>query len=229
MFFHGGGWILSSIDIHDPLPRRLALLADVAVVAVDFRLAPEHVFPAAHDDCWTSTRWIIYHGAELGLDSTRVSLCGDSSGGNLVAGVALEARDDGFSLRSQVLIYPALDPQQSSPSVKELGTGYYLEASDYAFAWNKYLPKEHLSNPYAVPFNASRLNDLPPTLIVTAAYDLLRDEGEEFGRRLARARVPTTVTRYPGVVHGFVLRWDQMSRAHDAHREIADFLNRTLG
>jgi acetyl esterase len=219
VFFHGGGWVLSSIEGHDRLARRLALRTGALVVSVEYRLAPEHPFPGPFDDCWAVTEWLAAHGNEVGGDPTRLAVAGDSAGGNLAAGVAIKARDEGLPLCFQLLIYPCVDPTADTGSMVENATGYFLSARDMAWFWDNYVPAEHRRNPYAVPMAADDLTGLPPALVQTAEFDPLRDQGEAFGQRLIDAGVPTTVTRYDGVVHGFAARWHVMSGALAAHDE----------
>ncbi len=218
-FFHGGGWVLSDIEGHDSLARRLAARTGALVVSVEYRLAPDHPFPAPHDDCWAVTTWLANNGAELGGDPARLSVAGDSAGGNLAAGVALRARDEGLALRSQLLIYPCIDDRQTRPSMTENAKGFFLSAIDMAWFWDQFVPPEHRDNPYAVPARATDLTGLAPAHIQTAAFDPLRDEGEEWAERLRAAGVEATCTRFDGVVHGFVARWEQMSGALAAHDE----------
>ena len=221
VFFHGGGWVLSSIDGHDSLARRLAARTGALVVSVEYRLAPEHPFPAPHDDCWAATTWLAEYAASLGGDPARLSVAGDSAGGNLAAGVALRARDEGLALQYQLLIYPCIDDRQSRPSMTENATGYFLSAADMAWFWDQFVPTEYRDNPYAVPARATDLAGVAPAHIQTAEYDPLRDEGEEWAQRLNEAGVATTVTRFDGAVHGFVARWEQMQGALAAHDEYA--------
>ena len=228
-FFHGGGWALGSVDGHDHMARRIAARTGALVVSVDYRLAPEYPFPAAHDDCWAATAWLSDHAAEWNGDPSRVAVCGDSAGGNLAAGVALRAGAEGLPLALQALIYPCIDDRQSSyPSMRENGEGYFLSADDMTWFWNHYVPAEHRGDPRAVPARADNLTGLAPALVLTAEYDPLRDEGERYGERLVAADVPTTVTRYPGVIHGFVARWHAIARAEHAHDELAAALQATL-
>lgn len=229
VFCHGGGWVLSSVDGHDTLARRLAVRSGALVVSVDYRLAPEHPFPAPHDDCWAVTRWLAEHGAEWGGDPARLAVAGDSAGGNLAAGVAIRARDEGVALAFQLLIYPCIDTEQHRPSMTENATGYFLTAADMGWFWDHYVPPEHRGDPYAVPARATDLTGLAPALVQTAAYDPLRDEGEEWGERLVADGVPAVVTRYPGVVHGFVSRWHQMAAAETAHDEAGAALRSAFG
>ncbi len=227
-FFHGGGWVLSNIEGHDSLARRLTNRTGAIVMSVDYRLAPEHPFPAPHDDCWAATNWLAQHAGELGGDASKLVVAGDSAGGNLAAGVALRARDEGLELALQVLIYPCIDTNFERPSMIDNGSGYFLNATDMVWFWDHFVPAEHRSNPYAVPMRAGDVKGLAPALVQTAEYDPLRDEGEAWADRLAEAGVAVEMTRYDGVVHGFVSRWEQMARALDAHDEIGQFVRARL-
>ncbi len=221
-FFHGGGWVLSSVDGHDPLCRRIAARAPVMVVSVEYRLAPEHPYPAPHDDCWAATAWLAERAGEWGGDGTRLVVCGDSAGGNLAAGLALRARDEGLALALQALIYPCLDDRQGDyPSMSENGEGYFLTAADMAWFWDRFVPPEHRDDPYAVPARAGSLRGVAPAFVQTAEYDPLRDEDERYAERLAADGVAVELIRYPGVVHGFVARWHLMARAEQAHDDLA--------
>lgn len=219
-FFHGGGWVLSNIDGHDGLARRIADRTGAILVSVDYRLAPEHPYPAPHDDCWTATRWLAEHATEVGGDPGKLVVAGDSAGGNLAAGVALRARDEGLDLALQLLVYPCIDTDFSRPSMVDNAEGYFLTTNDMIWFWDHFVPGEHRDDPYAVPMRATDVSGLAPALIQTAEYDPLRDEGEAWAERLADAGVPVQMTRYDGVVHGFVSRWEQMSLATEAHDEI---------
>ncbi len=229
VFFHGGGWVLSHLDGHDGLARRLAVRSGAILVSVGYRLAPEHPYPAPHDDCWAVTSWLADHAGEFGGDGSRLAVAGDSAGGNLAAGVALRARDEGVDLAFQLLIYPAVDVDFTRPSMIDNATGYFLTTEDMRWFWDQYVPVPLRTDPYAVPMAATDLSGLAPALIQTAEYDPLRDEGEAFGARLHRAGVDVTVTRYDGVVHGFVSRWTQMARAEIAHDEAGAALRSALG
>lgn len=221
VFFHGGGWVLSSIDGHDSLARRLASRTGALVVSVEYRLAPEHPFPAPHDDCWAATTWLAANGRELGADPARLAVAGDSAGGTLAAGVALRARDEGLPLTYQLLIYPCIDDRQTTQSMVDNADGYFLAAADMAWFWDQYVPAEHRANPYAVPARATDLTGVAPAHIQTAEFDPLRDEGEQWAERLRAAGSAATATRFDGVIHGFVARWQQISGALAAHDEFA--------
>ncbi len=200
VFFHGGGWALGSLGSHDALCRHLAVEVNVPVVAVDYRLAPEHPFPAAVDDAWAVVSSIIRSESGLEVDPSRIAVVGDSAGGNLAAVTAHAARDAGHHLALQVLIYPVIDRRPDRPSMTENASGFALEADDMAWFWSMYGAEP--GDPRAEP-SLGRLDGLPPALIITAEHDPLRDEGEEYARRLQAAGIPTTLRRYDGTFHGF--------------------------
>ncbi len=228
VFFHGGGWVLSNIDGHDSLARRIAQRSSCIVVSVDYRLAPEHPFPAPHEDCWAVTRWVAEHATAFGGDAARLAVAGDSAGGNLAAGVALRARDAGLPLAFQLLIYPCIDTDFTRPSMIDNGEGYFLRRSDMEWFWDQYVPVEHRENPYAVPMRATTVDNLAPAFIQVAEFDPLRDEGVAWGERLTGAGVPTTVTNYEGQIHGFASRWDQIPSAVGAHDDAGAALRQAL-
>jgi acetyl esterase len=206
VFIHGGGWVIGDIETHDGLCRSLCNGAGCVVVSVDYRLAPEHRFPAAPEDCYAATAWVAEHAAELDGNARRVAVGGDSAGGNLAAVVALMARDRGGPpLTFQLLIYPATDLRMRSPSIEENGEGYYLTKRDMVWFRGHYISSEQdLAHPLASPLLVPDLHSLPPALVITAEFDPLRDEGEAYGKRLAEAGIPATVSRYGGMIHGFV-------------------------
>ncbi len=205
VFFHGGGWVICNLDTHDGSCRSLANGAGCIVVSVDYRLAPEHKFPAAPEDCYAATLWVAEHAAELNGDASRLAIGGDSAGGNLTAVVAQMARDQGGPpLVFQLMIYPATDFTSQAPSKTENAEGYFLTLDDMGWFENHYLNSEaDRLNPLASPLLAADLSNLPPALILTAEYDPLRDEGEQYGQRLQAADVPVIVRRYHGLIHGF--------------------------
>jgi acetyl esterase len=225
LFMHGGGWVLSSIDGHDHLARRLARETGALVVSVDYRLAPEHAFPVPHDDCWDVLTFLLEHAEYLGGDAAKFVVCGDSAGGNLAAGLALRARDEGIGLAAQVLIYPCIDNNPSPyPSMVDNATGYFLTASDMAWFWRHYLGDARSTSAYAVPALAHDVTGVAPAMVITAEYDPLRDEGEHYAQRLIDAGVHVDAIRVPGVVHGYVARWHLMARANDTLAGIARFV-----
>lgn len=206
MFFHGGGWVVCDIDSHDEICRRLARVSGWAVISVDYRRAPEAKFPAPLDDCFAATRWVTENGQVLGLDATRLAVAGDSSGGNLAAGVALLSRDRGGpSLLHQLLIYAPLSHRFDTGSYAEHAEDCLLTATAMRWYWRQYLrDAEDGESPLAAPARAESLAGLPPATIVTAEYDPLRDEGEAFGRRMTEQIAGSIVRRYDGVMHGFL-------------------------
>jgi acetyl esterase len=227
VFFHGGGFVVCDLDTHDAICRNLCAGAGCVVASVDYRLAPEHRFPAATDDCLAATRWTAAHAAELGGDPARVAVGGDSAGGLLAAVTALRVRDEGGPrLAGQLLIYPTTDlGPPSTPSFSENAEGYGLTARDVPWFWDKYLndPSE-ARHPHASPLHAPDLRGLPPALVVTAEYDVLRDEGERYGERLREAGVPTTISRHDGVVHGFFFFSGLVGRTDAAQEEACAWL-----
>lgn len=217
VYFHGGGWVLGGLDTHDGVCRELANGAGCIVVSVDYRLAPEHKFPAAAEDCYAATRWVAANAAELGGDAQRVAVGGDSAGGNLTAVVALMARDRGGPpIIFQLLIYPATMAAFDTESYRDNADGYLLTTADMRWFWNHYLDRSNdAANPYASPLMA-KLTGLPPALVITAEFDPLRDEGEQYAHRLEEAGVAARLTRYDGMIHGFFGMGHLMDKAKAA-------------
>jgi acetyl esterase len=229
LYFHGGGWVMMSLDSHDGICRRLAKEAEAVVVSVDYRLAPEHCFPAGFDDCAAATRWVADHADELGVDGRRLAVAGDSAGGNLAAAVALAAAAGGPSLRAQVLVYPALDAACDSPSITENAKGYLLEHDSMRWMWDQYVgPDGDPFDERVSPSRAANVSGVAPALIVTAQFDPLRDEGEAYGARLTEAGVDATVSRYPTMVHGFLGMREVTAESDRAMAEIAAFARQHL-
>ncbi len=222
VYFHGGGWVLGSLETHDATCRALANGAGCVVVSVDYRLAPEHRYPAAAEDCHAATRWCAEHAAELGADPHRIAVGGDSAGGNLAAVVAQMARDRGGPpLVLQLLIYPVTAHAFDTASYRDNAEGYLLTADDMHWFWGHYLGDTPArgEEPYASPLRAASLAGLPPALVITAEFDPLRDEGEAYARRLEEAGVPARLTRYDGMIHGFFAMSGLMDQAGAAVRE----------
>jgi acetyl esterase len=216
VFFHGGGWVVGSLDSYDPLCRALAAAVPAVVVSVDYRLAPEHRWPAAVEDAYAATMWASRHAAELGGAQHRLAVAGDSAGGNLAAVIALGARDRGGpAIAFQLLVYPALDAAGDTASWREHADGFYLTAAGMRWYWDHYLGGADGAAPDASPLRAAFLGGLPPALVVTADHDVLRDEGEAYVARLRAAGVAAEVRRVDGVVHGF-FRWRAVTGAADA-------------
>ena len=221
VYFHGGGWVLGGLDTHDGTCRELANGTGCVVVSVDYRLAPEHKFPAAAEDCYAVTQWAAAHAAELGADAKRLAVGGDSAGGNLAAVVAQIARDRGGPpIVFQLLIYPVIAAAFDTPSYRDNAEGYLLTAGDMRWFWNHYLASSaDAANPYAAPLSARTLAGLPPALVITAEFDPLRDEGELYAHRLEEAGVPARLTRYDGMIHGFFGMGHMMDKAKAAVQE----------
>jgi len=205
VYFHGGGWVLGGLDTHDGICRQLAHGAGAVVMSVDYRLAPEHPYPAAPADCYAAVAWTAAHGAEIGADPKRIAIGGDSAGGNLTCVTALQARDKGGPpLRYQLIIYPVTNDSLDTPSYHENATGYLLETADMEWFWGHYLAKAaDGAESYASPLRARDLRGLPPALVITAEFDPLRDEGEAYAKRLQEAGVPVRLRRFDGMIHGF--------------------------
>ncbi|HWB22798.1 MAG TPA: alpha/beta hydrolase [Gaiellaceae bacterium] len=225
IFFHGGGWVVGSIETHDGIARALANRSGCAVVSVDYRLAPEHRFPAAIDDAWSATRWVLANAAELGLDPGRVAVGGDSAGGTLAAVVARRARDAGIPLALQLLVYPVADHSFETGSYSEFAEGHSLTREGMRWYWSHYLGDADGLDPDASPARESDLTGLAPAFIATAGLDPLRDEGEAYARRLEDAGVSTVLVRYDGMIHGFLRMPAVIDRAGDALDDLAAVLS----
>jgi len=225
VFYHGGGWVVGDLDTHDNVCRALCARADCAVVAVDYRLAPEHPFPAAVEDAYAALEWVAEHGGRATLDPDRLAVGGDSAGGNLAAAVALMARDfGGPDLAHQLLVYPAVaSPElQSFPSYEENATGYLLERPGMEWYYERYVGSSvHAANPYLAPLLADDLGDLPPATVLTAGFDPLRDEGQAYADALAEAGVPVEHRHHEGQIHGFVSLTEFMDAADAALDDLA--------
>jgi acetyl esterase len=205
VYFHGGGWVIGNLDTVDKPVRGIANRTGAVVVSVDYRLAPEQVYPAAFDDSYAATVWVAEHAAELGGDPARVAVAGDSAGGTLAATVALAARDrNGPRLVAQLLIYPVTNFDFTTASYEENADGYLLTRGTMQWFWAHYLGAQDLGkDPYACPARADDLVGLPPAFVATAEFDPLRDEGEAYAANLRAAGVAVTAKRYDGMLHGF--------------------------
>jgi acetyl esterase len=215
VWFHGGGWVVGTLDTYDPLCRALAAAVPAVVVSVGYRLAPEHPWPAAVEDAYAATLWASRNAAGLGGAQDRLAVAGDSAGGNLAAVVALGARDRGGpAIAFQLLVYPALDAAADTASWRDHAEGFQLTAAGMRWYWDHYLGGADGRAPDASPLRAAFLSGLPPALVIVAEHDVLRDEGEAYAARLAGAGVAATATRYPGMVHGF-FRWRAVTATAD--------------
>jgi acetyl esterase len=205
LYYHGGGFVAGNLDSHDVLLRALANRAQCVVVSVDYRLAPEHPYPAANDDAWAALQWVADHAAELGVDATRLAVGGDSAGGLLAAHVAQRARRSGLSLRLQLLLYPNTDATMSCPSWQTFGTPRFLvDRQDMKDRYDAWLPPEiDRASPDVSPLFATNLVGLAPALIVTADHDPLCDEGNEYVAKLRAAQVEVEHVCWQGMIHGF--------------------------
>jgi acetyl esterase/lipase len=226
LYFHGGGMVLGSNHSFEPLARMLAAASDATVVSVDYRLAPENPPPAQFDDAYTATAWVADNADALSIDPARLAVAGDSAGGSLAAAVALAARDhDGPRICAQVLMYPGLDRDMAAPSITELTDAPMLSLDDITYMHDLAdSGAGALYAPYRVPAYATDLSRLPAAIVVTAACDPIRDWGERYAARLRDAGVQTTLTRYPGVYHGFLMRSDATARGRLAIAEIGALL-----
>jgi acetyl esterase len=223
VFFHGGGWVVGDIESHDTVCRHLANRAGCAVVSVDYRLAPEHKFPAAVEDCLAATAWVAGNAATLGVDPERLAVGGDSAGGNLAAVVSLLARDRGGPrITYQVLIYPATDAAMRHGSIARFAEGYVLTLATMRWFYAQYLraPRD-AANWQASPLAAPDLGGLPSAFVLTAGYDPLCDEGDAYAARLAASGVAVTHRSFPGQVHGFAMNGKIIRAAETALDETA--------
>ena len=226
VFFHGGGWVIGDLDSHDVVCRKLAHEGELIVISVDYRLAPEHKFPAAVDDAIVATKWIADNAKQLGIDAGRLMVGGDSAGGNLAAVVALAARDgNGPEIAGQVLIYPATDFSMKHPSHSEPETSILLTHTVIKWFRDHYLNGLADGQDWrASPALAKTLAGLPPAYVLTAGADPLRDEGDEYAARLKDAGVSVTYKNFPGQFHGFFTMGKLLRQANVAASEIAAWL-----
>lgn len=224
VFFHGGGWVIGDLDSHDVACRTLADEGQLIVISVDYRLAPEHKFPAAVEDVIAATEWISSNAHLLGIDASRLIVGGDSAGGNLAAVVAIHAREAGPKLAGQVLIYPATDFAMTHPSHSEPETDALLTHSVIRWFRDHYLGASDGEHWKASPARADRFAGLPPAFVLIAGADPLRDEGDEYAKRLGDAGVPVVHRSYPGQFHGFITMGKILPKAGIALREIGDWM-----
>ncbi|MEQ8328446.1 alpha/beta hydrolase [Parvibaculum sp.] len=231
VYYHGGGWVIGDLDTHDALCRTLANEAGCKVIAVDYRLAPEHPFPAAIDDAYAAVKWVEANSSEIGIDPNGIAVAGDSAGGNLAAAVCLRAKaEKGPEIAFQLLIYPVTDAPRGTQSYKDFAEGYFLEAEGMDWFWNHYVlaagadPK----NPYAAPLHADSFSGLPPAYVVTAGFDVLRDEGKAYAEALKKAGVDVEYVNYEGMIHGFFNLQGALDVSRDAVKAAAKALKEAL-
>jgi acetyl esterase len=236
VYYHGGGWVIGDLDTHDVLCRELANGAGCAVVAVDYRMGPEHRFPAAVDDVLAATRWVRREAATLGLDASRMAVGGDSAGGNLAAVVAIAARDErdaggagDLPLVYQLLIYPATDMRRGHPSHQANGQGYLLTSDTMAYFHDHYITDPaHDLDWRASPLLHTDLSALPPALVITAGYDPLRDEGAAYAQALTGAGNHAAYVCFERQIHGFITMGKVLDEANTAVALCASELRRAF-
>ncbi|WP_436344888.1 alpha/beta hydrolase [Natronorubrum sp. FCH18a] len=233
LHFHGGGWVIGSIETHDNTCRKLANDSGYPVVSVDYRLAPEHPFPAGLEDCYAALEWAVDAAPDLAADPDRIVLAGDSAGGNLAAATALLSRDRGGpEIAYQLLVYPGTGDATETDAYEENGEGYVLSADDMSWFREQYLAREiDRGNVYAWPRLANDLSGLPPATVLTAGFDPLRDDGAAYAKRLEDAGVPVIYRNYDDMVHGFfgmISEPVNLDRAHAAHEDAVSDLRRAL-
>jgi acetyl esterase len=231
VYFHGGGWAYFSVDMYDAQLSALARLTDSVIVSVNYQKAPEHKFPIPHDDCFAGLSWVFNNAELLGIDKRKIGVGGDSAGGNLAAGVVLRTRDQKvLPLAYQLLIYPCLGIDFDTPSYNSNATGFGLSKRTMSWLWSLYLNGERdNSNPYAVPLNAQDLSALPPTMIITAEFDVLRDDGLRYAKKLEQAGVRVIYRDYPGMIHGFFNYGKFIDDGIIARKHFADGIKELLG
>jgi len=225
LYFFGGGWVLGTIDTADGVSRSLANSSGALVAVVGYRLAPEHPFPAAVDDCYAAVRWVAGHAEEIGADPARLVVGGDSAGGNLAAAVALRARADGPALAGQLLVYPNTDQLADDRSMRAADDPFLFNRRSVAWYRRHYLANpDDAADPLASPLRAESLAGLPPALVITAEYDPLRDQGEAYAHRLADAGVQVELSRYPGMAHGFFTMAGTVDASRAAIQQASSFV-----
>ena len=227
--FHGGGWVFGSLNLYDPTCREIASQAQVIVVSVDYRLAPEHKFPVPLNDCYAATEWVAKNIQNFNGDPSRLAIGGDSAGGNLAIGVTLLAKEKGFpNFKAQVLVYPVTQYAFDTPSYQKYQKNYYLTRDQMKWFWSLYLNNpEEGKNPLASPLLAKDVAKLPAALIVQAEFDPLFDEGHEYGQRLEQAGIPVTFKVYPSI-HVFFSMSNQLDVSKVALQDVSLFLKKNL-
>lgn len=204
-YFHGGGWSYFSVDMYDAQLTALASMSNSVIVSVNYQKSPEHKFPIPHDDCYTGLKWVFANAEKLGIDSQKIGIGGDSAGGNLAAGVALRNRDEKlFPIAYQLLIYPCVGVNFETDSYNSNAVGYGLSKRTMSWLWSLYLNGERdYTNHYAVPLSSASCADLPPAIVITAEFDVLRDDGRQYAEKMKKDGVKVIYRDYPGMIHGF--------------------------
>ena len=222
VYFHGGGFVIGDLQTHDALCRQLANEARMRVVAVDYRLAPEHKFPAAADDCFAAVKWVEAQASTIGVDGNRIAVAGDSAGGNLAAVVCQMAKAHGGPhIIYQVLIYPTTIAHAATPSMASFAQGYFLERQAMDWFFDAYVPQGHdLKDPKLSPYHGE-VKDLPPAYVITAGFDPLKDEGKMYADKMAAAGVGVTYRDYPSMAHGFFNMSGVIPLASEAIKDVA--------
>lgn len=228
IYFHGGGWVLGNLDTHDAICRRLAADSNCTVISVDYGLAPENRFPGPVEDCYVATKYVVDHANQLNVDGSRIAVAGDSAGGQLAAAVALKSREIGApAIVLQVLIYPVVEPMFETESYRAFGSGYGLSKASMRWFWKQFLG-DLPAPPLAAPIRSESLAGLPDTLLITAEYDVLRDEGEALARKLSLDGVDVNLRRYDGMLHGFVHFAALFDTGIEATRQLALMIKQRL-
>ncbi|HEX5698676.1 MAG TPA: alpha/beta hydrolase [Rhodoferax sp.] len=230
VYLHGGGFTIGSVATHDVLCRHLSHLAHCAVLSVDYRLAPEHLFPVAYEDAWDAVKWVAEQGAEKGLDPARIAVGGDSAGGTLAAACALQARDTGLDLKLQLLFYPGCCAHQDTPSHKTFGHGFVLEAAHIAYFFDLYIPNLTDREDWRfAPLMADDVDGVAPAWLGLAECDPLVDEGLQYADKLRASGAMVDIEIYRGVTHGFITMGRAIPEASRAHMDAARALKHACG
>jgi len=231
VFFHGGGWVLNSVETHDSVCRHITRMSECILVSVEYRLSPECKFPGPVDDAYSATQWVYDNAAKFNGIPDKLAVAGDSSGGNQAAVVTLLSRDrNGPPIKLQVLVYPVMDYFfPGTQSYIDVATGFSLSRDQMIWFWNHYLnPDDDVNNPYICPLRAETLSNLPPAVIFTAENDPLRDEGELYAKRLSEVGIDVSLTRYDGLMHGYIMQWRVLDKGMDSLKKISAEIKRRL-
>jgi len=230
VYFHGGGWSYFSVDMYDAQLTALASMTNSVIVSVNYQKSPEHKFPIPHDDCYTGLKWVFANAEKLGIDSQKIGIGGDSAGGNLAAGVALRNRDEKlFPIAYQLLIYPCVGVNFETDSYNSNAVGYGLSKRTMSWLWSLYLNGERdYTNHYAVPLSSASCADLPPAIVITAEFDVLRDDGRQYAEKMKKDGVKVIYRDYPGMIHGFFNYGKYINDGINARTHFADAIKELL-